>query len=1343
MKEKIKKALSTSPFSKTSIYKSTVDEFNLVGDFNDYFTTKDFLLDTEKEYVTSFSDLVINKSLNLKKLDQLVKNYLDFYNIEQDEFLFIEAIENLNTFNNSIDAKGFFLFFNLITNIASAITQEQISLESGFETKTNVLISETQFNLIANADKLLVDDIDPFSFFILLVESLEHSQETMNSFDKITYGSEVCGQKYYGGSFTAFNSVGFTANVLDLKENSDNYSFFSEYSSFTPNLYFFVNTILNRYLIIINTFTSLKSEEATTDVIEQKFFKNFIIKCFDVNDYESMVYFYFYLYDFSFEYVTFCLNKNDFKSLLETFKALNISSYDNLDIKSVYLKMAMTTDLTLFEKDTAELFLIAQKNNVSRQADSDLIALVINNLTSFTESEQINFYQKLCDENNKLAKKKIGELDDVLDQLTSEDKPNKKIDLFKKAFKLCFDFKDIDATNLKTLNQLYKDSTNTTWLSPNNDELCFMILMAVYFVFVATQDQKNRIVDGVSETDFNTLRDKLSKTGLTGVYSGLELNGIQKVPGWLETNQIKYIAWEPQVSMLNKDFYKYYSALYNFVTGKENPFNDFIDDDGFKNIQKLAIQGREALCDAGPINDFIAQAESYIYDSKNVRTNGTNSATTSKDNLSIYQLVKTIGDLAAELSNPVEFKKYTAGINFYADIYATLNNTAVEIGSSLILNSYMTLFSKKFIEIGANKYSISDIYFELTMLNKIFELCDSGVVTANNFKQELTKIKNSVIDADPTNPNCLGTFLESEGYFAISGLDFLSTESIDVLTLVTGGTSYSEKWLTTFKSKVQNANSTSNVDSTALSWSLYQNNKNYWYFVNYLKTKVYATGVYDFNFDDSSKLLLNAKNCSSYEKAFSFMCSVKDMTNFKISLINEFDVYSDVSLNGYLKKLKASCASFNGTGSNKVFDLPLGETTVTVADNQKDKNFNYYTLFTNFMDSTTNYHATFVAVLDAILSTEAFQVWESNLSSNLTFFANKASVNKKALVKYFVSNNVTPLLDTVARMLPTSVLLFGKLKFNISKLLKNITELIDLSFSFTIKALKDFSAKYKKSVDESYELITWQILKKDYSSKIYSFNVLLDIIFENIGDYSFCLSNGSLGLNEVSFSVFKKALESATGSNNDYVISDPNNTTVINNLVKISNQSNTNNTLQALADSLNNKVTTTLTTDDGKTLLVVKNPGDDTDVTTTDPITIFNDQQFVQLMKTFNTAGVYDIAKNTKLSDFLSFITPTSDILRQQALKQIISDYFLDSVSTFNKNNDVGSESDSDKDKTSVTTNVSGVSVADAGYVSSVDFSKANSKLLFDSINKFNYTDFIEFKYTNFKLMESLDNDTE
>ena len=51
----------------------------------------------------------------------------------------------------------------------------------------------------------------------------------------------------------------------------------------------------------------------------------------------------------------------------------------------------------------------------------------------------------------------------------------------------------------------------------------------------------------------------------------------------------------------------------------------------------------------------------------------------------------------------------------------------------------------------------------------------------------------------------------------------------------------------------------------------------------------------------------------------------------------------------------------------------------------------------------------------------------------------------------------------------------------------------------------------------------------------------------------------------------------------------------------------------------------------------------------------------------------------------------------------------------------------------------SGINFSDSGYISSIDFSKTNSKQLFDAISNFNYTDFVNFKFTNHKILESFD----
>ena len=108
------------------------------------------------------------------------------------------------------------------------------------------------------------------------------------------------------------------------------------------------------------------------------------------------------------------------------------------------------------------------------------------------------------------------------------------------------------------------------------------------------------------------------------------------------------------------------------------------------------------------------------------------------------------------------------------------------------------------------------------------------------------------------------------------------------------------------------------------------------------------------------------------------------------------------------------------------------------------------------------------------------------------------------------------------------------------------------------------------------------------------------------------------------------------------------------------------------------------------------------------------------------------IPKNTLISDFSDLLRPTKNEDDKKAINQVIASAKIKGIDDFLKSNVVSDPKEINK--TLVDFNVGGgIEIANAGHIASIDFNKTNSRQLFDSITDFNYTDFVDYNFTNHK----------
>ena len=331
------------------------------------------------------------------------------------------------------------------------------------------------------------------------------------------------------------------------------------------------------------------------------------------------------------------------------------------------------------------------------------------------------------------------------------------------------------------------------------------------------------------------------------------------------------------------------------------------------------------------------------------------------------------------------------------------------------------------------------------------------------------------------------------------------------------------------------------------------------------------------------------------------------------------------------------------------------------------------------------------------------------------------------------------MLDTICRLLPTTKLLQSGFNINLAEPLKKLVAWMDEAIAISVSSLKEFTAQYRKEMNESYTLFKYQLLAEKFSARIFAVNSLIDIVVESIPSYTFCSSNGMLKPEDISFDLFQKMKNSFNSKDNSKdnpkgdatgIIEDPNSSSVDKideNLVKTALSSALKGKKVSYSTESDSGFKETETHRSGG--LLIEGP------VTTDVVTVNVENDF-EVIKTVATnkekSVLISIPKNTLISDFSDLLRPAKNENDKKAINQVIASAKIKGIDDFLKSNVVADPKEINK--TLVDINVGGgIEIANAGHIASIDFNKTNSRQLFDSITDFNYTDFIDYNFTNHK----------
>lgn len=1228
------------------------------------------IFDTVFQPVTSYTTFEIKKSKNLEKLNFLLENIYSHFGLYPDLKNLGSFLSSYGSTDESVDTYSFFVFADLVAKFSSYCSNEEFV---GFETKnSNYVPSVVEFDFFCNSFKLLETEM-PFHVYISLVLNY------LEGIHKIVSPNTEQFCSLFGVSSISYvkrkETISSYINVLN--EFSDDYDL----------LKIFIETLINDY-----SFTR------SSNILMSKNDEHLFFKLYTKNLLSNMN-------DIIHLNTVFLFDK--FDELIYLFTEEFKTTLAELIIDSDYVT-EVTQNVLKFSGET-KLF--------NEDGSSKGILESIYPDINFSELDKKKIQERVLLEKAKAnvdeAMSKGNDVTKLVDSISGLN-ISEKLRTLEKAFKLTFLMTKNQKETLIDLEELYvKAKKANTSVNSVDSDVCNLVLATVYFLFAISKENKNYVSKMTSEAEI----EKLRKT----------LNGeIRQIPGFLETTQATNIGWNPQLKMLDNSFAKFYANLYNFVTGSKNPYNQVLNDTKYNSMQKMVLNGRTNFINKMNEQNYLDKIDSYFYDPR------TSNIDPTKKDMSIYNLIKNIGNLFAELENPIEFKAYSEGINFTLDLSAMLNNTCLEMASAALLELYMYLFTKKVfrysvLENGVKvkkELSISDIYFELNSLVRLLELCEQNGLSPQTLADELKNIKENKMAPDPANKNSILYFLDSEGFFALNGFSSIGTSTSDELFSLLGATKSgtasttdSIKAFLTKKAKENNATLT----GTPFSFNLCSNDKRYWYLFNFLKNKIAYDDSSVCNFYDPTTTTTLVNNLTSAEKVFCFLLSLKDSKN---------SVLATNSFSSYIPVMSAF--------KNLIPTLPNALTNA----NKNEITFDYYAAFNNNYDSSKN--VAFFNLINNCISDPLFLSWEKGISASLLIFSKNALENRQALSNVFASNSISPMLDTMARLLPTTMLLKVKLGLSFVPMLKQLVAWLDLTLETTVVALKEYLAKYKKDMQEAYELYEWQVLQNKYADRIYAVNVMIDILVESIPSYSFCINNGSITTTQLGFDLFQRItndISLASASSKTIGNSGSQNLQLNNpNITGSDYDSNSSQKLliNALAGVLKNKTVSFLSQENDSSLeqnllYVSNNSLEEPKI-----VEINSDYDFIKAVELNKGNVKVTIPSGTIISDFADFIKPTKDSSELTAISQIVNSFKLNSIK--NQLDNFSSNNPEELNKMLVDVNIdSGINFSDAGYISSIDFTKTNSKQLFDAISNFNYTDFINFKFTNYKLLESFD----
>ena len=1231
------------------------------------------IYDSVLQAITSYTTYEVYKSKNLEKINFLLENVFSNYGIYPDLKNLGSFLSSYGSVDESVDSYSFFIFSDLVIKFTSYCSNKEFV---GFETKnSNYEPSFTEFDFFCNSYKLLEEEM-PFHVFVtLLLDCLEGIHRIVSP------------------NTEQFCSLFGVSGISDVKPIEDTNSFTVVLETYSDNydvLKNFIQVISDDYAFSRSSNTLLAKND------EHLFFKlytkNLLSNTNEIVHFDTL-----FLFD----------------------KLGGLDDFFSAGFKETLVTVITDSDYVPEVTQTI-LKYSSETKLLNTDGTSKGILESIYPGINFSETDKKKIQEevllKRAKANVEEAYSKGNDVNNLVSSISSLS-ISEKFKTLEKAFKLTFLMTKNQKETLTDLEELYsKAKKENSKVNVLDTDVCNLVLATVYFLFAISKENKNYVSKMTTEVEIENLRKTLK-------------GEIRQIPGFLETTQATNIGWNPQLKMLDGNFAKYYANLYNFVTGSANPYNQILNDAKYTSMQTMVLNGRTNFIKKMNEQNYLDKIDSYFYDPRSSNIDST------KKDMSIYNLIKNVGNLFAELENPIEFKVYSEGLSFSLDLSAMLTNTCLEMASAALLELYMYFFTKKVFRYSVlengikvkKELSIADIYFELNSLVKLLELCEQNGLSPQMLSEEIKNIKENKMAADPANKRSILYFLDSEGFFALNGLSSIGTSVSDELFSLFGipksGTASSTASLNAFlKKKAEENNAT--LTGTPFSYNLYSNNKKYWYLFNYIKNKTSHDDSECCNFYDPTKTSTTINNLTTAEKVFCFLLSLKDSQN-SVLANNSFSDFIPLMVS--FKKM-----------------LPTLPTALTNS-NKDELSFDYYNLFKTNYSNTKNFP--FFDLINNCATSPLFLTWEKAISANAVLFSKAALENRQALSNVFASNNVSPMLDTMARLLPTTMLL--KIKFGLSfvPMLKQLVAWLDLSLEATVVALKEYVAQYKKDMRGAYELYEWQVLESRYANRIYAVNSMIDILVESIPSYSFCINNGSITTTQLGFDLFQRITTDISNASEDskdssFPSGNGGNVVKLNNPNVNSSDSDTNTSqkllINALAGVLKNKTVTYISQAEDNSLDQNYLSVSTNSLEELPTVLINSDYDFIKAVELNKGNVKVSIPAGTVISDFADFIKPTKNVSELNAVSQIVNSFKLNSIK--NQLDNFTGNNPEELNKLLVDVNIdSGINFSDSGYISSIDFSKTNSKQLFDAISNFNYTDFVNFKFTNHKILESFD----
>lgn len=781
----------------------------------------------------------------------------------------------------------------------------------------------------------------------------------------------------------------------------------------------------------------------------------------------------------------------------------------------------------------------------------------------------------------------------------------------------------------------------------------------------------------------------------------LKNKGLKSLPGYIEVNQIKFENWNAKADfMKDSKFAKSYANFYNFYTKEKNPFNKTLKDKDFEKMQSLAIRAKELL-ESEDTPGSQKKFEELFYQPLDGK------------NHSIHTYVNLISDFLQELNEPIEFELL---VNFGISLIDFMKNLALETGTSLLLEITLDLFSREVIKLGDKKYSLMGIYNELYMLKKILYLI-------RNDDQNLTELLESnikEISHTVLRDSHLATILKEEAYFAMSGLDFSSSLLFDLNKLLNNTEDRTGAYLDllyTYKYKDNEGKEQKQI------WNLKAINLPAWVKMKYIINKhlVNDPKLSFLSFDSKKQFDSMINNLSSSENSYTFLCSILNKKDY-VEYLNKNNNYN-----------------YNDKQITEILDcLPA-----TVNDN----NFNYYESYLILKEKYSK--------ILQLTKTIDYKHYVVNIRRDISLFYKVITYNYNAILDAINSSEVTPLLDTIMRLLPTTRLLFGTFNLPLDKYLDKILSWFDEVLFCMINFLKKLMYENKIKFTENYKRERLFLIKNTWDYRIRALNLLIDIIYQNLAVTSLCLKHDYRNDKEILIDIYQQLVDKVEDFMKEEIDSklenpkDKNINDKVNDILPHTpNDIDKDKIIEDIEKNIENKVIVVekdnSNSENGRNIIIIF-PGqedsnyEDTynenkDNIITKPIDTPED--FLEELKKDEISKIEINFDSDWLENILDFLKPGNEQIKDDIFNRYITkdlnELFYQNTSgnnTFKKDEVLNNRYQE--------LNSNAIQYSDSGYVSYIDYSKINFKSFNEVLSNFDLGTYEKIKTTSLEFFNS------